>query len=153
MLGGLSFSADPKYCNSAGYSDITLTVSGIALSMDFRTLCYGDVDASYNGVKDNEVTSSNIITSAGLDLVNYPNPFTGRTTIRYTLPVAGSATLTVRTLLGPVIATIADPDDYEGIHNIEFDGSWLAPGIYLFTVELKTSDDTLIQTGKMVISR
>ena len=140
-----------KYANSAGYSDIVITVSGTTVTQDFRALCYGDVDASNTGVKDNENTTSNVISSMGLDLTNFPNPFTNRTTIRFTVPVKGKATVEVRTMLGVLVGTINDPDDYEGVHSLFFDRNELSPGLYLYTVKLKTSDDTFVQTGKMII--
>jgi hypothetical protein len=51
------------------------------------------------------------------------------------------------------VATITDPDDYEGIHTLIFDQNGLAPGLYLYTVKLKTSDAVIEQTGKMMICR
>ena len=139
------------YANSIGFSNITLVVNNAIVSQDFRALCYGDVDASYTGVKDNENAVINFNTTNGLDLSNFPNPFAGQTTIRFTVPVEGKITVTVQTLLGAPVATINDPDDYEGIHNLTFNRQGLAPGVYLYTVRLKTSDDAFIQTGKMII--
>jgi len=138
------------YANALG-SSITLTVSGSNVNQDFRALCYGDVDASNTGTKDNENTVVNFNTSNGFDLSNFPNPFTGQTTFRYTIPVEGTVTVTVHTMLGVTVATLDDPDDYAGIHTMVFRNNGLAPGVYLYTVKLVTSDDVIVQTGKMVI--
>ena len=138
------------YANSLG-STITLTVSGSAVSQDFRALCYGDVDASNTGCKDNENSISNVITSTSLGLTNFPNPFTDRTTIQFTVPVKGKAKVEIRTLPGVLVGTINDPDDYEGVHNLFFDRDKLAPGLYLYTVRVTTSDDIFIETEKMII--
>jgi len=142
-----------KYANSAGYSDIVITVSGAAVTQDFRALCYGDVDASNTGTKDNENSVVNFNTSNGFDLSNFPNPFTGQTTFRYTTPMEGTLTVTIHTLLGVEVATLADPDDYAGIHTMIFRNNGLAAGVYLYTVKLATTDDVMLQTGKMVIVR
>ncbi len=142
-----------KYANSAGYSDIILSVSGNTVTQDFRALCYGDVDASNTGTKDEENPASGVITSIGLDLTNFPNPFSERTTIRYTVPIKGSVTLEIHTLLGALVRTLTDPDDYEGVHTLFFDRNGLAPGLYLYTVKLTTGDDKIVQTGKMTIVR
>ncbi len=142
-----------KYANSAGYSDIVMTVSGGTVTQDFRALCYGDVDASNTGVKDNENSTSGVITSIGLDLTNFPNPFSERTTIQYTVPIKGSVTVEVHTLLGTLVGSLKDPDDYEGLHTLYFDRNGLAPGLYLYTVKLTTGDDVMVQTGKMMINR
>ena len=149
---GYPYGGSIKYANSAGYSDIVLTVSGGTVTQDFRALCYGDVDASNTGTKDNENTSANVISSIGLDLTNFPNPFTSRTNIRFTVPVKAKATIEIRTLLGAMVATIIDPDDYEGVHNLFFDRNGLAPGLYLYTVRVTTGDDILVQTGKMIVA-
>ena len=141
------------YANSAEYSDIILTVSGTAVVQDFRALCYGDMDASNTGLKDNEIAVTDFTTTRALDLVNIPNPFTQQTTIRFTVPVTGSVTVSVHSMLGLPVAVIADPDDYEGVHTLVFDAHDMAPGIYLYTVKLTTSDDVMIQTGKMMIVR
>ena len=139
------------YANSAGFSNIILEVTTGPVSQNFKALCYGDVDASYTGVKDNENSIVNFNTTNGLDLSNFPNPFAGTTSIRFTVPVAGKVTVQVHTLLGEPVGTLNDPDDYEGVHTLTFNGQGLAPGVYLYTVRLKTTDDTFVQTGKMVI--
>jgi len=140
-----------KYANSNGYSDITITVAGTPVVQDFRALCYGDVDASYTGLKDNENSVVNLTTINGLDLANYPNPFPETTTIRFTVPVMGSVVVVVHDMLGMPVAIIRDPDDYDGVHTLTFYRHGLAPGIYLYTVRVKTSDDIFIQTGKLLI--
>ncbi len=139
-----------SYANSLG-STITLVVSGSAVNQDFRALCYGDVDASNTGTKDNEDVMPNVITSLSLGLTNFPNPFSDRTTVRFMVPVKGRAVVEIHTLLGALAATIDDPDDYEGLHTLFLDRKGLPAGLYLFTVRLKTSDDTFVETGKMMI--
>ena len=128
-------------------------MSGGTVTQDFRALCYGDVDASNTGTKDNENSTSGLITSIGLDLTNFPNPFSERITIQYTVPLKGSVTVEVRTLLGALVGTLKDPDDYEGVHTLYFDRNGLAPGLYFYTVKLTTGDDVMVQTGKMMIHR
>ncbi|MFZ4523720.1 MAG: T9SS type A sorting domain-containing protein, partial [Bacteroidales bacterium] len=140
------------YANSAGTTNIQITVSGATVTQNFKSLCYGDVDASYSGYKEDEqIVSMNA--SNGLGLINFPNPFSKMTTIRYNVPVESKVVIKVHDLLGNQIATINDPDTYEGSHNIFFDAAGLAPGVYLYSVTLNTGDDQLVQTGKMVINR
>jgi hypothetical protein len=43
-----------KYANSAGTSNISITVNNGAATQNFKSLCYGDVDASYSGYKELE---------------------------------------------------------------------------------------------------
>ena len=69
------------------------------------------------------------------------------------MPVEGTATVDVYDLLGARVKRMTDPDTYEGIHTINCEAAGMMPGVYIFVVTVKTSDDILIQTGKMVISR
>ncbi len=96
------------------------TVADANLVQNSRALCYGGIDASDTGLKDNEVLPVNFATSNSPDLDNFPNPFTYQTTIRLTVPVKGSASLQSRTTLAATITTLEDPDDYEGIHSLTF---------------------------------
>ena len=56
-------------------------------------------------------------------------------------------------MVGNLVRTLKDPDDYEGLHTLYFDRNGLAPGIYLYTVKPTTGDDKIVQTEKMTIVR
>jgi hypothetical protein len=62
---------------------------------------------------------------------NYPNPFNPSTTIRYALPGAADVELTVLNLLGQTVARLVDKRQGAGYHELTFDGSSLASGVYL----------------------
>lgn len=63
---------------------------------------------------------------------NYPNPFNPQTRIAFQLPVAKQVTLEVFDALGRRIATLLNEHLEAGQHNVEFDGSTLPNGIYLY---------------------
>ena len=70
---------------------------------------------------------------------NYPNPFNPATTIRYDLPQAGNAALTVYDLLGQEVTRLVDGHLEPGYHRIQWDGrdanSRKVPsGIYIATL-------------------
>jgi hypothetical protein len=66
---------------------------------------------------------------------NYPNPFNPQTTIRYHLPQDSDVRVTVFDLLGREIATLVNGYMTAGVHNINFNASSLASGIYLYRIE------------------
>jgi hypothetical protein len=67
---------------------------------------------------------------------NYPNPFNPSTTIEFTVPVDGRATLKVFDILGREAATLFDGESKAGYYNrVVFDASRLASGIYFSRLE------------------
>jgi hypothetical protein len=78
---------------------------------------------------------------------NYPNPFNPTTTIRYGLPNRSHATLTVYNTLGQQVARVVDGDMEAGYHEVKFDGSGLASGVYLY--RLKAGN--FIQARKLLL--
>lgn len=63
---------------------------------------------------------------------NYPNPFNPITTIRYFLPVNGFVTLKIYNTLGSEVSELVNETQSDGFHNVKFDGSNLAGGIYYY---------------------
>ncbi|MXW64516.1 MAG: T9SS type A sorting domain-containing protein [Bacteroidetes bacterium SB0662_bin_6] len=66
---------------------------------------------------------------------NYPNPFNPQTTIEYALPQAGSVRLSVIDLLGKEVAVLVDGIRQAANHKVQFDGSGLPSGMYLYRLE------------------
>jgi hypothetical protein len=67
---------------------------------------------------------------------NYPNPFNPSTTLRYALPAAGQVQLEVYNLMGQRLATLVDGVRPAGYHEVLFDGSALASGVYVYRVSV-----------------
>ena len=86
----------------------------------------------------------------GFDLYpNYPNPFNPSTTIRFALPHRTSMTLALFNSLGQRIATLLDGDQVAGVHDLRFDGSRLASGMYFY--RLQAGD--FVRARRLVLSR
>jgi len=66
---------------------------------------------------------------------NYPNPFNPSTTISYSLPKAGNVKLTIYDAIGCKVTTIVDEYKPAGNYSVQFYGSNLASGIYLYRLE------------------
>ncbi len=78
---------------------------------------------------------------------NYPNPFNPQTQITFALPKAGHVKLVVFDILGREIATLVNGQTTAGTHTVEFDGSVLSSGVYLYKI---TAGD-FTDTKKMVL--
>ncbi|NND71132.1 MAG: T9SS type A sorting domain-containing protein [Rhodothermales bacterium] len=73
---------------------------------------------------------------------NYPNPFNPQTTIDFTLPTSGNVDLGVFDLLGRRVATLATGLTPAGSHQVAFDGSRFASGVYVYRLESDTKSLT-----------
>jgi hypothetical protein len=66
---------------------------------------------------------------------NYPNPFNPSTSINYSLAKTGNVKLTVYNSIGSKVATLVNEYKPAGNYSVEFNGSNLASGIYLYRLE------------------
>jgi hypothetical protein len=78
---------------------------------------------------------------------NYPNPFNPGTTIRYDLPRRSMVSLAVYNTLGQKVATLVQETQGPGDHEVKFNGSGLASGVYFF--RLQAGD--FVSTKKMLV--
>ncbi len=70
---------------------------------------------------------------------NYPNPFNPATTIRFALPESSDVTLDVFDVLGRRVAVLLQADGMNaGWHDVHFDASRLASGVYLYRIRAGT---------------
>jgi Rieske Fe-S protein len=74
---------------------------------------------------------------------NYPNPFTEKTTIGFTIPETGNVTLVISDELGREVATLYNGILNAGEHEIEFNAGALTAGIYFY--RLTTASATLVK--------
>ena len=84
--------------------------------------------------KPTAIITENKIPSAFYVNQNYPNPFNPSTTIPIGLPAKMHVSLDVFNLAGQRVAQVLDKELPAGKHNIVFDGSNLASGIYFYRV-------------------
>ena len=80
---------------------------------------------------------------------NYPNPFNPTTTIKFTLPEAGSVTLKVFDITGQEVKTLINSLNINrGAVTYDFDGSEFASGIYFYSLIV---NNNRIDTKKMIL--
>jgi transposase-like protein len=93
-------------------------------------------------------------------LQNYPNPFNPSTTVQYAVPVRADVTLTVYSLLGQEIITLADGAHAPGIHTAVWNGTDAAgrpvpSGVYLVRMTASGGDGGAVFSSlrKMVLMK
>ncbi|MEW5875500.1 MAG: T9SS type A sorting domain-containing protein [Candidatus Zixiibacteriota bacterium] len=85
-------------------------------------------------------------------LQNYPNPFNAGTAIRFDMPSAGNANLSIYNVLGQTVRTFSMRDIEAGSHTIEWDGrneqrETVASGIYFYRLQA----NEFVATKKMTL--
>jgi hypothetical protein len=78
---------------------------------------------------------------------NYPNPFNPSTTIKFALPKDGFVTLKVYDISGREVARLVNEQKKAGYHDVLFNASNLASGVYFYRIQ---SND-FIMTKRMVL--
>ena len=99
-------------------------------------------------IEDNPSSvDNNLVTSNFILLQNYPNPFNPTTKIIYSILQRSFVTLKVFDVLGNEVTTLVNEEKPAGEYEVEFDGSKLTSGVYLY--QLEAGDFT--HTTKMVL--
>ncbi len=80
-------------------------------------------------------------------LQNYPNPFNPTTVISYRLPIVSNVRLVVYDLLGREVSVLVNERKSSGSHEVKFDGSGLASGIYFYRFQA----GDFLQTKRLVV--
>lgn len=66
---------------------------------------------------------------------NYPNPFNPQTTIPFSLPVESDVRITIYDILGRRVTTLVNETLSAGNHEIQWNASQLASGIYIYRMQ------------------
>lgn len=82
-------------------------------------------------------------------LMNYPNPFSGLTTIQFRTPSNGLVVLDVLDQTGKKISNQINEELSAGIHQIDFNGSSLPNGLYFYQLKVGNCSTT----RKMIIKK
>jgi len=95
------------------------------------------------------ITSVNDINDKGLslNLANYPNPFSDKTSISFSLKEAQNVKLKIYDGTGKQVKVLAEEKLYPGKHSFELQRAELSSGVYYCTLEAGSA----IETKKLVI--
>ncbi len=79
---------------------------------------------------------------------NYPNPFNPSTTINFSLKEKGQVNLIVYNMIGEKVSELVSEEMGAGSHQINFDGSNLASGAYIYRLDVENKFN---ETRKMML--
>ncbi|MEA3475054.1 MAG: lectin like domain-containing protein [Candidatus Cloacimonadota bacterium] len=123
------------------------------------TYCGWNIDDiqifAFDGI--NYQTDKDIITNKFFITQNYPNPFTKKTSISYTLPKPAHVSIKIYNIKGQLVKTLVDENKPAGYHTVDWDvleipasaGTGMSSGIYFYKFEAEGK--TLIK--KMILIR
>ncbi|MEO8087123.1 MAG: T9SS type A sorting domain-containing protein, partial [Bacteroidota bacterium] len=66
---------------------------------------------------------------------NYPNPYSGKTTVNVTTVKAGDVSIEITNSIGQLLSTSIYKNLSAGVHSLTIDGSSLSKGLYFYTVK------------------
>ncbi len=117
----------------------------IKLNVPARSVQFIMVEAGNNLLYPTSVTSE---LKNELKLINYPNPFSYKTTIQFQTTSFEKVSLVVSDQTGRIITTLVNEELPSGIHQFDFDGNSLPCGIYFY--QLKVGNKTCFQKMSLV---
>ena len=135
--------------NTPPETETDYIVSGVFLNKDFG---YVFTDNGLVLRFENQVTgiSKHYVDNIPADFQlsqNYPNPFNPTTTIAFDLSHHGKVLLKVYDIMGRKVVTLVNETLEAGQHEVKFDGTQLASGIYFYRLEF----DGQIKNRQMVL--
>jgi glycosidase len=84
---------------------------------------------------------------------NYPNPFNPSTRINYSLPFPSKVKISIFNILGEKIADLINGEMNAGYHDIQFNASTFATGVYFYFIEAKSliGNQAFQKASKMIL--
>jgi len=127
-LNLINFMAKTKHLN------IVLVLVFLFIGLNFAS---GNNKHFYKPMYGDGSTEINSGTSNDYKLFqNYPNPFNPATKISYKINIEGYVVLQVYNLVGQVIKVLVSETQTPGRYEVEFDGSELTSGVYLYKLQI-----------------
>ncbi len=108
---------------------------------------YGSETISYQNLTVTNVDDDDQIPQKYILEQNFPNPFNPSTTISFSIPVSGFASLKIYNVLGKEVTTLVNGEKSEGKYTLTFDASGLPSGTYFY--RLVTGNSSI--TKKMLL--
>ena len=133
---------------SADTSSIGVFICKIKSDIVTELTIYSNaVKVAVEGLSVIESSETTIPNSVSLQQ-NYPNPFNPTTTISYQLPAVSQVNLSVYNVSGQKVATLVSGKQTVGRHQVKWNASAFASGVYLYKL---TTDKSFTQTKKLIL--
>jgi len=130
---------------SAGTYYILFLADGsdyVSESNENNNIAAQEINITCNGNKESA--------EMGIDVRNYPDPFSEETTIEFDLPKDTPVTLFVSDMTGRQVAVLIENEQKNvGKHQVTFDGSDYAAGMYYYTIRA----GEYVTTQKMILAK
>lgn len=121
--------------NSNAPKEYSYTDAGLSNGTVLYRLKQIDANGSFTYNNAIEIVVNTTVTRYELSQ-NFPNPFNPTTTIRFALPTAEQASVKVYDMAGREVAELFNQVAAAGqVYNVQFTGSGLASGIYLYVLQ------------------
>lgn len=113
-------------------------------------------------IKDAVLKTDKIIASAvpgtgeinpALSLSVAPNPVSGISTLYYSLPADGFASIQVYNTLGEDVSTLISKQQSRGNYTVQLDASKMSEGVHMVTLKLRSADKDLVTTIKFIVHK
>ncbi len=139
-------------------------INGDVITLHFVDGLRGDEDITVNGsikepggpMKDVSTGIEEVAEPAFILEQNYPNPFSGHTTIGYQLSSPARVVISVFDLLGRKVKILVNQQMPQGKHEVVWDGTddsgtSLNSGIYFYRMEVITESGGIVEMKKLII--
>jgi hypothetical protein len=138
----------PGYGTTSEPRNYTYTDLGVKQGIRNYILAQIDLDGTRTLLKEIEL-EVDYLPSAFALMQNYPNPFNPSTKISFAVPVTGMVNIRIYNSLGEEVALLIDRIMEAGTHTVDFDGSKLSSGVYLYQM----ISDNFISSKKMIMMK
>ena len=114
---------------SNSYSFVDRRITDLKVYYRLKQLDY-DGSFTYTKIIEIEIPVNNFLL-----FQNYPNPFNPTTTMKFALPINSRVKINVYNSLGQLVETLIDKEMESGYHEVNFDASRMASGVYLYQLQ------------------
>jgi hypothetical protein len=139
---------DPRAIRNASQADFERMGELAGILDDYNNGLIGPGHCD-DGIAEATPARSSSQAAAEMGVVAYPNPMRDRATLSLTLAEQAPVSVAIYDVMGRRVALLADEVLSAGTHQLPFDASSLANGVYVYRVEMPNG----VETGRLSVLR